>query len=353
MAMNQLDPPASKAPHPERAPAEDLDTSAPLPQVNERMLAPQQILQLQRTMGNRAVSGALGRAATQRPAAAPILQRRLVPIDTFKRDKAAATTTKMFGRVRSTKDVETIYTAYAAAIAGPAPNWTLADKQLDLLEAKLAKMAAKTYWKTGAAAPFLAAQRAGLVQERIWLDEQRYGRLAANPTALAADARPVIKLYMEQGVAAPLNRVQLHSAQFSTCSPVVLFNAASGVGGLFHFGAKALEDQRSAMRQICALVNPTQVTILLGGGDMDFRDTPFTEDQEPLRAFFQAMCPAAAVAVSDEMYGSITITLGEGGGVSMAKGAPPEAHNTGKDADDVPAGAQLVGNRAVDMSIWT
>jgi hypothetical protein len=352
VAPYQHEPSATAKPaQPERAaPAEDLETAAPSPQIPARLLAPQQILQLQRTMGNRAVS----RSLQGRPApAAPAIQRRLVPIETFKTGKAAATTTTLLRRPRSTADVEKIYTAYAAAIAGPAPNWTLADKQLDLLDAKLTKMATKTYWKEGAAAPFLAAQRAGLTEERIWLDAQRYGRLAANPTALAAGARPVIKLYMEQGVAAPLNRVQLHSAQFSTCSPVVLFNAGTGVGGLFHFGAKALADQRSALRQICALVNPTQVTILLGGGDMDFKNTPFTEDQVPLRTFFQTMCPAAAIAVSDEMYGSITITLGAGGGVSMAKGAPPENHNTGKDPDDVPAGAQLVGNRAVDMTIWT
>jgi hypothetical protein len=216
-------------------------------------------------------------------------------------------------------------------------------------------MAAKTYWKTGAAAPFLAAQRVGLNAERIWLDTQRYARLAANPTAVPEGHREVIKVYMEQGMAAPLNRFQLHSTQFSTCSPLVLYNAGTRVGGLFHYGAKALEDQRASLRQLIAVVGPTEIHVLLGGGNLDLDHTPFTEDQAPLRTFFETAAPTANLVVSDEQYHAITVTLGADAALSIEPGTPArEDYNTGSHPDATPAGTQFIGKKLTpeELSLW-
>lgn len=71
--------------------------------------------------------------------------------------------------------------------------------------------------------------------------------------------RPVIHCTMGQGVIADLTRYSLYSDQFSSCSPVVMYNQASHKAGLFHFGAGSLGKQEAELKDMYRQIEPTLV----------------------------------------------------------------------------------------------
>ncbi len=104
------------------------------------------------------------------------------------------------------------------------------------------------------------------------------------------ERRPIIKLYMQQGVAAPLGQVILHSGQFSSCSPVVMLNYTTGRGGLFHFAAGELESQAGHLLELCDQVAPEVIYLMQG------REPSTTfNDQTTLRGFFEENRPGIEV----------------------------------------------------------
>jgi hypothetical protein len=75
--------------------------------------------------------------------------------------------------------------------------------------------------------------------------------------------RPVAELYMGQGLVAHLGRIILYSKEFSSCSPIVMFNSHTQIGGLFHFPAKGLQgsepEQADNLRKMYEQVGPTEI----------------------------------------------------------------------------------------------
>jgi len=71
--------------------------------------------------------------------------------------------------------------------------------------------------------------------------------------------RPVIHCTMGQGVIADLTRYSLYSDQFSSCSPVVMYNQESHKAGLFHFGAGSLGEQEAELKDMYRQIGPTLV----------------------------------------------------------------------------------------------
>jgi hypothetical protein len=84
-------------------------------------------------------------------------------------------------------------------------------------------------------------------------------------TILLAD-RPVVALTMSQAVVANLKQLSFYSNYFSSCSPVVMYNEHSSIGGLFHFPGGGLdpeletkEDTERRLLQMYEDVRPTNV----------------------------------------------------------------------------------------------
>ncbi len=73
--------------------------------------------------------------------------------------------------------------------------------------------------------------------------------------------RPVIHCTMGQGVIADLTRYSLYSDQFSSCSPVVMYNQGSHKAGLFHFGAGSLGKQEAELKDMYRQIEPTLVCL--------------------------------------------------------------------------------------------
>ena len=127
------------------------------------------------------------------------------------------------------------------------------------------------------------------------LEEERKERAAimeAGPPPLpvpgegdvALGLRRVIHCTMGQGVIANLGRYTLYSDQFSTCSPVVMVNEQTLVGGLFHYGAGS-SGQHAELAQMFTAIQPTYVGVnrrALTHGD----GVGSTDDHDSLKVFF-------------------------------------------------------------------
>lgn len=78
---------------------------------------------------------------------------------------------------------------------------------------------------------------------------------------VSKDQRPTAKLTMGQGLVANLGQVILYSDEFSTCSPIVMFNATNYQGGLFHFPAGALSKQAGNLKNMYQRAKPTMIYV--------------------------------------------------------------------------------------------
>jgi hypothetical protein len=83
----------------------------------------------------------------------------------------------------------------------------------------------------------------------------------------AVNKRPQVELAMGQGVAANLGQLILYSKNFSTCSPIVMFNKTTKIGGLFHFPAGQLDQNKPSIK---AMYNKIQLTEI----HLDARELP-------------------------------------------------------------------------------
>jgi hypothetical protein len=86
-------------------------------------------------------------------------------------------------------------------------------------------------------------------------------------------ARPLVAVVMGQGVVGRLDLHRFCSDSFDSCMPVILFNAKTRIGGLFHVPCPSLvegefEHSRpeiaAALREMVRLVEPTQIVVRPG-----------------------------------------------------------------------------------------
>lgn len=95
---------------------------------------------------------------------------------------------------------------------------------------------------------------------------------------LNRQSRTRIHLYMGQGIVGHLGQLILSSNEFSTCSPIVMFNNQTGIGGLYHFPASALyslDSGTSHMAYMLAMaeaVEPTHI-IVHSGADRNISES--------------------------------------------------------------------------------
>lgn len=160
-------------------------------------------------------------------------------------------------------------------------------------------------------------------QVRALIDQNRQGRAAHTAAAVRAiqankekqgviplGERVLVACTMGQGVAADLARFVLHSEDFSSCTAIVLFNADTGMGGLFHFaagfaGKKDKTPQSDELRTLFNRVAPTQIHI-------DFR-SQMPRDFADLSAFFVKGCGFSGRIVQQKEAGSCHAYLGDQG----------------------------------------
>jgi hypothetical protein len=101
--------------------------------------------------------------------------------------------------------------------------------------------------------------------------------------------RPVVKCTMGQGVTGYLDRVVLASDKFSSCSPIILYNAKTRFAGLFHFYAKGLAKQKDSLLALYDRVRPT--VIYLSDRSVKFEwQTQISHDHEDQQEFFEEKC---------------------------------------------------------------
>jgi hypothetical protein len=315
------------------------------------LLTPTHVLALQRTVGNRAVQQLLrsARARSAPPSFAPsssprpeAIQRKvegntplvmsriqtqviqparyLMNFELFKQRKAAATTRKSLGRTRSTSDVKKIYKNYDAYVRKK--RYAQAQAELVKLDNKLKRMSNKTYWtSTTARDALINDMRTGLQQEQRWLAHEM-GAATGAPQQLGRPVdgiipkmnRPTAELTMGQGVAVDLGQMILFSDEFSSCSPIVLFNATTRIGSLFHFPANRLEAQRGNLQAMYNHVQPTH--IYLNDRSAFF---PGQTDYADLRNFFQNdLGFAGEFRDIPKAWRNYAVTLGDDGEVEIA-----------------------------------
>jgi hypothetical protein len=310
---------------------------------------------------------------------APLIQRRLMSFATFAARKRAYTEKKgvwIFKFERSLTDVQNIYTAYDNAVK--TSSWDKANEELDNLQTKVTHMRTKTYWKSDTDRDtFLNEVEQGIREEKDWVDQQKYPRWSGSDEV--QDTRPVIALYMEQGVAGHLGQMILASQQFSTCSPMVMFNRNTKVGGLYHLPGGASQQYKKSnlpfetkpelnesyapsmedLKAMCKYIQPTDIIVYLGAGvdeqtatAMYGGNTTFDEDQQPMMTYFQKLCPTCNIQAGEET-GSIAITLSRSGGLSVASSAGFEEAGGGtydlhpKNNKGLPSTAKLFGKSEV------
>jgi hypothetical protein len=109
-----------------------------------------------------------------------------------------------------------------------------------------------------------------------------------SPATESAELRPVVQLHMGQAAVGDLRTMQLFSEEFSTCSPIVMFNSATHMGALFHMPAGALKENEIVLDAIRRVVDPTEIWVYPGRDfGLDHGLTPDRLKEENLRTWHQ------------------------------------------------------------------
>jgi hypothetical protein len=78
--------------------------------------------------------------------------------------------------------------------------------------------------------------------------------------------RDVVCIYTGQGAAGDLRQIAIYTGQFSSCSPVVMFNTATHGGGVYHLPGKrgdvsGLQQEWPNLQKLLDLVKPTKILL--------------------------------------------------------------------------------------------
>jgi len=143
--------------------------------------------------------------------------------------------------------------------------------------------------------------------------------------------RDAIEAHMGQGVSGNLKQYNLYSGSFSSCVPIVMFNASTSRAGLFHLPQGELAAQQDVLLDMAGDISPTEIRICKGGHysglgatlvDRRLKDTLDAEGRE-LRDFFMKRLPKelpVEVINSNESFGWLTVSLTPSGGMQLSKG---------------------------------
>jgi hypothetical protein len=181
--------------------------------------------------------------------------------------------------------------------------------------------------------------------------------------------RPVVKLYMEQGCAGNLGRVQLFSGQFSSCSPVIIFNEETKIGGLYHYAGGKMDEEKSAdLIQMLKFIKPTVVHVLQGEDSSEGNLKRVELDENELEDAPERLIPNwfhikklchqngcnNLVIDKANTWNAVTVTLGaEDSGLSISKGYPDVEFDLGNvKKSSLPEEFQHFGKKEIDTKMW-
>ncbi|MEH2120427.1 eCIS core domain-containing protein [Nostoc sp.] len=144
---------------------------------------------------------------------------------------------------------------------------------------------------------------------------------SSNTKAKPINERREVTLAMGQGVVAALGEVVLSSNSFSSCSPIVMFNAGSQKGALIHFPARDIKTMSAYLKSMYEKVQPTEIYI---NERTALNKTGFTlqvdteKDPKELTSFFQDECKfSGRIKRIDKESSEYSVTLGEDGNVMI------------------------------------
>lgn len=83
-----------------------------------------------------------------------------------------------------------------------------------------------------------------VITKKVKPEFDKLNTLSQNSPLLATSKRPQVMVAMCQGGVGPLQTLQFYSDSFSSCSPLILYNSQTGIGGLFHIPAPSIDDYR-------------------------------------------------------------------------------------------------------------
>jgi len=133
-------------------------------------------------------------------------------------------------------------------------------------------------------------------------------------TVLPSSERAKLIIRMGQGITGPLGQIYPYSTQFSSCSPVVIYNADTKMCGLYHFPAESKVNKKNGvgatLAQMCKEVKPTAIYLFEG----DEKPSPLSNisksdgrsaDHAALKELFKKICPEIEVNKDLERHGNI------------------------------------------------
>ncbi|MDX2284342.1 MAG: hypothetical protein NW241_09275 [Bacteroidia bacterium] len=127
--------------------------------------------------------------------------------------------------------------------------------------------------------------------------------------------RPVAHLTMGQALVAHLGQLILFSDEFSSCSPVVMFNEDTLRGGLMHFPAGGLKGQRENLLRMCGQIVPTQIilfkrpNVMAASGYNLAMAQP--DDARSIAEFLEDEGVSSDITISNLASSQYYVTLGE------------------------------------------
>ncbi|MDX1908776.1 MAG: hypothetical protein SF053_17195 [Bacteroidia bacterium] len=204
-------------------------------------------------------------------APAPMIQRRLMTLEQLQAAKQDALQPDMDIPLDI---IEGHFRTYQEHIA--AHKWEDAHNTLEKIADEIEQLEQAEVWQEG--------EVKGRFFERLWTSAREeyewiigeLGRTTPDTPQLLGTGvngsvplatRRVVKLTMNQAVVADLRQLSFYSDNFSSCSPVAMFNENTFDGGLFHFPGGGLSsnnqqdiaDTRRRMQQMYNDVQPTHI----------------------------------------------------------------------------------------------
>ncbi|MDJ1183062.1 hypothetical protein [Roseofilum casamattae] len=166
-------------------------------------------------------------------------------------------------------------------------------------------------------------RKAGIIQ----LQEQVYAEhhnIVANLESSNSESPNVLRVYQGQGGTADLRKTTIVSHNFTTCTPVVMFNNSTKLGGLFHYATGSLDNQAMEMVNMAKYIQPTHVYIYAGAhmnvspNSEDAQDKELgklhASNQQEMANFFSFCQTKYNSTVSNQQgfAGTISISLEDG-----------------------------------------
>jgi len=164
-------------------------------------------------------------------------------------------------------------------------------------------------------------------------DDGRQLQESPSRTSQEPPTLPTIEAHMGQGVSGNLTQYNLYSGSFSTCTPIVMFNAGTRRAGLFHLPHKSLGQHEAQLLAMVQEISPTEIRICKGGYYVQpGRDSDLVaqreydsmkKEGEKLAEFFTAkLSKHSAVTITDGQtsYGYLTLSLDHKSDLTLTKG---------------------------------